>query len=426
MARLHAAGKAPTPPEEGAAIVRATDSPDHVHQAESRSEATVTGVETPGLTTLAETPPSLGAQNIAIERIKVRKERRAVDPAKVAELARSISENGLYNPITISSDEHLLAGLHRLEAVRRLGYTHVPVSRLPVNGGELRAEVIAIEENVVRNDLTELERGDGLLRLKIIYEKLHPQTKIGATPGKQGGGKNSNAKTDKMSSFADHAAARLNVDPRTVRRLTKIGTIEEGARAVVRGTPVADHQANLAKIAAAPRAEQEAAARAMVAKTTKKAAAGGQRRDAAAGKSPKWSTSSSDDRQFIQALMAKLQIAKARFLKLGGPSNRGKPGASAGQLRLTDTVVSSVDDLLTALTALACLVGGPITQPPARLSMVVAENGNPKTGARLRRRPSHGDRPAKTRSLHHRAPSQSGERVELRAKTGTSNHHRHA
>jgi ParB-like chromosome segregation protein Spo0J len=58
---------------------------------------------------------------IRISNIKVNKGRRAVDENKVKELTESIREIGLLNPVTITASHVLIAGAHRLEAVKLLG-----------------------------------------------------------------------------------------------------------------------------------------------------------------------------------------------------------------------------------------------------------------------------------------------------------------
>ena len=57
---------------------------------------------------------------IAINEIKINSGRREASLSGIDELARSISEVGLLNPITIDLDHTLIAGLHRLEAAKRL------------------------------------------------------------------------------------------------------------------------------------------------------------------------------------------------------------------------------------------------------------------------------------------------------------------
>ena len=46
--------------------------------------------------------------------ITVKQGRRAVDESKVRELAQSMSEVGLINPITVTQDKTLITGAHRL------------------------------------------------------------------------------------------------------------------------------------------------------------------------------------------------------------------------------------------------------------------------------------------------------------------------
>ena len=51
---------------------------------------------------------------LKITDICVGQDRRKLDDTKVAELADSIREVGLLNPITVSSKNQLVAGSHRL------------------------------------------------------------------------------------------------------------------------------------------------------------------------------------------------------------------------------------------------------------------------------------------------------------------------
>lgn len=60
---------------------------------------------------------------IPIGEIKVSPGRREAALADVRELADSIAEIGLLNPVTVSQSRTLIAGLHRLEAAKVLGGT---------------------------------------------------------------------------------------------------------------------------------------------------------------------------------------------------------------------------------------------------------------------------------------------------------------
>ena len=155
---------------------------------------------------------------IAISEIKICTGRRETSVSGIDELARSISEVGLLNPITIDADHTLIAGLHRLEAVKRLCWTEIECTVCGLEG--LQAELAEIDENVVRTALSTIEYGELLERRKEIYESLYQETKAGLA---QAAGMNRSIGkhvTDKMSptskSFAQDTARKLGVSVRTV------------------------------------------------------------------------------------------------------------------------------------------------------------------------------------------------------------------
>ena len=157
---------------------------------------------------------------IAISEVKINLGRRETSLSGVDELARSISEVGLLNPITVDPNHTLIAGLHRLEAAKCLGWTEIECTVCGLEG--LQAELAEIDENVVRTALSTIEYGELLERRKEIYEFLYPETKAGLS---QAVGMNraiGKHVTDKMSStsrsFARDTAGKLGVSVRTVER----------------------------------------------------------------------------------------------------------------------------------------------------------------------------------------------------------------
>ena len=66
-----------------------------------------------------------------------------------------------------------MAGYHRLEACRELGWTSIPA--VIVEFDDLHAEIAEIDENLVRNELTALERSEQFRRRKDVYEAIHPE-----------------------------------------------------------------------------------------------------------------------------------------------------------------------------------------------------------------------------------------------------------
>jgi ParB family chromosome partitioning protein len=85
--------------------------------------------------------------------------RTVVNDADLAELADSLREHGLVQPIVVRKrgDRYqLIAGQRRLAAARRLGWEKVPVRVLDVDDRQMSE--IAIVENLQRRDLDALEK----------------------------------------------------------------------------------------------------------------------------------------------------------------------------------------------------------------------------------------------------------------------------
>ena len=155
---------------------------------------------------------------IPIFQIKVNEGRREVNPEAVHELSDSITKVGLLNPITVDLDYTLIAGLHRLEAVKLLGWEEIECNVSSLDG--IQAELAEIDENFIRRNLSAMEYDDLLLRRKEIYEILHPETRQGKRNGQT-------SKTDTGSvlgtkSFSQDTAEKLGVTPRTVERKVQI------------------------------------------------------------------------------------------------------------------------------------------------------------------------------------------------------------
>ncbi len=91
----------------------------------------------------------------------------------VSELEKSIQTLGLIAPLVISSDNVILAGARRYQAMLNLGHTEAPV--MVVNGNALEKELVSIDENLVRKDLSKIEIESHLRRAKEIYQELFPE-----------------------------------------------------------------------------------------------------------------------------------------------------------------------------------------------------------------------------------------------------------
>lgn len=151
--------------------------------------------------------------------------RREFTGAQLAELEASIRENGLLQPLVVrpagqdapeGADWELVAGERRWRAVRRLGWTEVPVLVREMDDRTLL--VLAIVENVQRADLSPLEEADGYRRL--IDEFGYTQKEVAESVGRE------------RSTVAN--LLRLLQLPASVQRLVSDGALSMGhARALL-------------------------------------------------------------------------------------------------------------------------------------------------------------------------------------------------
>jgi hypothetical protein len=133
--------------------------------------------------------PFGSVQMLDLAALHPRRYARKTTPKRVFELAQSIRLIGLQVPITVRADNRggagtkfeILAGRHRYEACRSLNMKCVPCIVQAVD--DLEAELIAIDENLFRENLTPAQEAKAIVRRKEIYEALHPETKHGSIGG---------------------------------------------------------------------------------------------------------------------------------------------------------------------------------------------------------------------------------------------------
>jgi ParB family chromosome partitioning protein len=130
-----------------------------------------------------------GQRRVPIEflRANPRNPRREFNPAQLDELANSIKERGIIQPIAVrpvastGGDRfEIIAGERRWQAAQRAGLHDVPVVVLDVT--DVEALELAIVENVQREDLNPLEEAGGYQAL--IDEFKYHQEEIAKVVGK--------------------------------------------------------------------------------------------------------------------------------------------------------------------------------------------------------------------------------------------------
>ena len=125
---------------------------------------------------------------VNIDDIKVSERLRKLDDEKVDELAKSISVIGLLHPIVIDSENNLLSGHHRLEAHRKLGRESIECKQVSLS--ELEKELVQIDENLINNELTIIEKSEHLIKRESILEQLGLRSEIGENQYTSRGGVN--------------------------------------------------------------------------------------------------------------------------------------------------------------------------------------------------------------------------------------------
>ena len=109
--------------------------------------------------------------------------RKTFDNENIIELAESIKENGLIQPIVVRSNEdsyELVAGERRLRAVAYLGYEYIDA--LVQEYDEQTSARIAIIENIQRENLSAIE--EAIAYEKLIQEHHYTQQELATSLGK--------------------------------------------------------------------------------------------------------------------------------------------------------------------------------------------------------------------------------------------------
>lgn len=179
---------------------------------------------------------------------------RAVDPETVSALADSIARISLQNPIILQKHPDdpglllLVSGAHRLQAVRELGWPRIEA--LVVDGSPEEIGLIEIDENLIRKDLTPLDRARFLAQRKAIYAKLYRGTGRGGDRRSASSAGDTADRVTASTSWAQDAADLVGISPRAVHRAVAIGTglSDELAHALA-DTPIAKREGDLFRLA---------------------------------------------------------------------------------------------------------------------------------------------------------------------------------
>ncbi|MBF9049913.1 ParB N-terminal domain-containing protein [Roseobacter sp. HKCCD9010] len=150
---------------------------------------------------------------------------RPVSDAGVQSLIASIEELGVIkDAIHVRKKRRasgktlvLMAGGHRLEAARRLGWETIP-ARVWADVTDDFARLMEIDDNLSGADLSNLELSVFLAERKRVYERMYPETKAGVA-----GGKARQKSATEIISFAESVAEKRELSARHIRNFIQIG-----------------------------------------------------------------------------------------------------------------------------------------------------------------------------------------------------------
>jgi ParB family chromosome partitioning protein len=203
---------------------------------------------------------------IPINQIVVPARLRAVEEEHALAIAQNIVEHGLINPITVRSTPAskagnwtLVAGAHRLRAFEL--NQEPQIEAMIVEGDKDEAQLIEISENLFRNDLSVMDRAIFVQSYRDVWENKHGKIEAGR-PGNSANLALLFETESESGGFSQHVADRMGLSKRAYFRLNAIAqNLHPTLRSQLRGTPAADNQSLLLKLAKeGPKRQQQIAA----------------------------------------------------------------------------------------------------------------------------------------------------------------------
>lgn len=198
---------------------------------------------------------------IPLSSIHVGERQRPIEKDHAEAIAASMAERGLINPITVRNTPNqnkgktpytLVAGGHRLEGARANGWAEIEAMIVDADAGE--AVLIEIAENLMRNELTALNRALFVAKYREVWEEVHGQIQRGGntfvTDAKGSKGHDGPLVFAPGKELSERVQDRLGISHRTYKRISQIAmNLHPALREAIRGTDIEDDQTKLLKLA---------------------------------------------------------------------------------------------------------------------------------------------------------------------------------
>jgi ParB family chromosome partitioning protein len=198
----------------------------------------------------------MSIQSIEIARIETTERLRLLRDVWVETMVAEIATGQPLPPIEVAETEigyRLVAGAHRLAAAKKAGAATIEARVWPLRQGpqdEAWLRLREIKENIVRYELTELDRAVAILAWKEIYEGSQPLPKRGPKPKK--------AATPELIAesaknfvvrFSAAAAEAMDISERSVQVSIQIASgLAADTRQRLSATPLANRQSELLQL----------------------------------------------------------------------------------------------------------------------------------------------------------------------------------
>jgi site-specific DNA-methyltransferase (adenine-specific) len=196
------------------------------------------------LTCLNDNKENYGeVRDIPLDRITIPRRKRQIDDEKVEDIVDSINNVELIQPIIVTpkgKNYELVAGAHRYRAFKLLGRKNIPA--ITVESDAKKIELIEIDENLIRNELTALERAEHLTRRDELLKELGQRARSGQGRPQKNPAIIAGFKLKTTSDIARETGRSV----RSVQTDIQIyKNIDDGVKRKIRGTPLANIKTEL-------------------------------------------------------------------------------------------------------------------------------------------------------------------------------------
>ncbi len=168
-------------------------------------------------------------EEMPIEDIKIRFRLRKPKEDRIQELATSIKQVGLINAVTVDSENYLICGWHRVNAMKYLGYETIPVIKKETS--RINNQLMEVMENISRVDIVStIEYAEHMVKREELLNELGVRFKNGG-----------NQYTNEGAVTTTQLAEEYGMTNRNYRLKRQPASISKEAKDLLRNTKFAEN-----------------------------------------------------------------------------------------------------------------------------------------------------------------------------------------